>query len=69
MNILEIRDVCNTIIKDGGGKSRVLFDTEAGTFDCHMVEIKELNYDKKLNYTIGENVSILYCDNKHISHK
>lgn len=68
MNIFELKNECEKIINDGGGKSVIVFDTEGGTFDCHIVKIEKIIYDKKLNDAINDNLTIFYCNSRHISH-
>jgi len=68
MNILELKNKCDEIIKDGGGESEVVFDTEAGAFDVHLVRIKEIYFDIQANEASGGNFTIMHCDGKNINH-
>ncbi len=45
MTVKELHDITKRLVEEGHGDSRVLFDTEAQTFDYHMASIDSAHHE------------------------
>jgi len=47
MTVIALSQVLNRLIEQGHGMARVLFDTEAQTYDYHMASVDRWSYEKE----------------------
>lgn len=53
MTVKELHDLTGHLVEWGHGESPVLFDTEAQTYDCHMVSIDRAHHEMEPEPHLG----------------